>query len=108
MGHNDPQIMVNRITATLWNWRRLGNDQDSTSRGNNPKGGYEKSYVANAHNLDTWPEAARKGDEPKPFHAHARNWQPTKKVTPWESRPKIREIKIEQESQESGSDECPQ
>jgi len=65
--------------ATLWNWRRLRGDQGSTSRGKNSKGEYENNYVSNAHNLDTWRGAARKNDEPKPFNAQARRWQPTKR-----------------------------
>jgi len=52
-GHTDPQIMAIKITATPWNWTRLGDDQDSISRGKNSKGGYENNYVSNAHSLDT-------------------------------------------------------
>jgi len=42
---------------------------------------------------------------PKPFNAQVRNWQPTRKIAPWQTRAKIREIEIEQEPQESGNDE---
>jgi len=49
-----------------------------------------------------------KKDGPKPFNAQASSWQPTKKVAPWQTRHKIREIDIEQEPQESGNDDCPQ
>jgi len=49
-----------------------------------------------------------KKDGPKPFNAQARSWQPKKKVAPWQTRPKIREIKIEQEPEQSGNDNCPQ
>jgi len=51
-GHIDRQITAIKITATLWNWTRLGNDQDSTSQGKNSKGGYENNDISNAHNLD--------------------------------------------------------
>jgi len=49
-----------------------------------------------------------KKDEPKPFNAQARNWQPAKKAAHWQTRPKIREIEIEQEPEQSGNDNCPQ
>jgi len=49
-----------------------------------------------------------KKHRPKPFNAQARCWQPTKKVIPWQTRPKIREIEIEQEPEQSGNDGCPQ
>jgi len=49
-----------------------------------------------------------KKDGPKPFNAQARNWQPAKKVAPWQTRPKIREIEVKQEPEQSGNDECPQ
>ena len=49
-----------------------------------------------------------KKDELKPFNAQARSWQPTKKTAPWQPRPKIREIEVEQEPEQSGNDECPQ
>jgi len=49
-----------------------------------------------------------KKDEPKPFNAQARSWQPAKKTAPGQTRPKIREIEIEQEPEQSGNDEYPQ
>jgi len=49
-----------------------------------------------------------KKDGPKLFNAQSRNWQPTKKVAPWQTRPKIREIEIEEEPEQSGNDKCPQ
>jgi len=49
-----------------------------------------------------------KKDGPKPFNAQARSWQPVKKTTPWQTRPKIREIEVAQESEQSGNDDCPQ
>jgi len=49
-----------------------------------------------------------KKDGPKPFNAQARSWQPTKKVSPWQTRPKIREIEIEQEPEQSGNNDCHQ
>jgi len=49
-----------------------------------------------------------KKEEPKPFNAHARSWQPAKKTAPWQTRPKIREIEVEQEPEQSGNDDCPQ
>jgi len=49
-----------------------------------------------------------KKDGPKPFNAQARSWQPAKKVALWQNRPKIREIEVEQEPDQSGNDECPQ
>jgi len=48
-----------------------------------------------------------KKDEPKPFNAQARSWQPAKKTAPWQTRPKIREIEVEQEPEQWGNDECP-
>jgi len=50
----------------------------------------------------------RKKDIPKPFNAQARSWQPAKKITPWQTRSKIREIEIEQELEQSVNDVCPQ
>jgi len=44
----------------------------------------------------------------KPFNGQAKNWQPAKKITPWQTRPKIREIEVEQEPEQSGNDDCPQ
>jgi len=49
-----------------------------------------------------------KKDGPKPFNAQAKSWQPTKKVPPCQTRPKIRDIEIEQEPEQSGNDDCPQ
>jgi len=49
-----------------------------------------------------------KKDGPKQFNPQARSWQPAKKVAPWQTRPKIREIEVEQEPEQSGNDECPQ
>jgi len=49
-----------------------------------------------------------KKDGLKPFNAQARSWQPAKKITPWQTRPKIREIEVEQEPEQSGIEECPQ
>jgi len=48
-----------------------------------------------------------KKDEPKPFNVQARSWQPAKKTAPWQARPKIREMEVEQEPEQSGNDECP-
>jgi len=45
---------------------------------------------------------------PKLFNEQARNWQPTKKTAPWQTKPKIREIEVEQEPEQSGNDEYPQ
>jgi len=49
-----------------------------------------------------------KKDGPKPFNAQARGWQPAKRTAPWQTRPKIREIEVEQEPEQSGNDDCPQ
>jgi len=49
-----------------------------------------------------------KKDGLKPFNAQARSWQPAKKTAPWQTRPKIREIEVEQETEQSGNDDCPQ
>jgi len=46
-------------------------------------------------------------DGPKPFNAQAKNWQPAKKTAPWQTRPKIREIEVEQEPEQLGNDDCP-
>jgi len=48
-----------------------------------------------------------KKDGTKPLNAQGRNWQPTEKVAPWQTRPTIREIEIEQELEQSGNDYCP-
>jgi len=45
---------------------------------------------------------------PKPFNTQSRSWQATKKPAPWHTRPKIREIEVEQEPEQSGNDQCPQ
>jgi len=50
----------------------------------------------------------QKKDVPKPFNAQARSWPPAKKTAPWQTRPKIREIEVQQEPEHSGNDECPQ
>ena len=47
-----------------------------------------------------------KKDGHKRFNSQARGWQPTKKVTLWLTRPKIREIEIAQEPEQSGNDDC--
>jgi len=60
MGHTDPPITAIRTTATLWNWTRLEDDQDSTSQGKNSKEEYEDNYVSSLHNSDTLPGAAQK------------------------------------------------
>jgi len=49
-----------------------------------------------------------KKDGPKPFNAQARSWQPAKKTASWQTRPKIREIEVEQETEQLGNDDCPQ
>jgi len=49
-----------------------------------------------------------KKDGPKPFNAQARSWQPAKKTVSWQTKPKIREIEVEQEPEQSGNDDCPQ
>jgi len=46
-------------------------------------------------------------DGPKRFTAQARSWQPAKKTGPWQTKPKIREIEVEQEPEQSGNDGCP-
>jgi len=48
-----------------------------------------------------------KKEGPKPINAQARSWQPAKKVAPWQTRPKIREIEIEQEPERLVNEECP-
>jgi len=49
-----------------------------------------------------------KKDGPKPFNAQARSWQLAKKTASWQNRPKIREIEVEQEHEQSGNEDCPQ
>jgi len=49
-----------------------------------------------------------KKEGPKRFNAQARSWQPAKGPTTWQTRPKIREIEVEQEPEQSGKDDCPQ
>jgi len=49
-----------------------------------------------------------KMDRPEPFNAQAWSWQPAKQTTPWQTRPKIREIEVEQEPEQSGNDDCHQ
>jgi len=49
-----------------------------------------------------------KKDGPKPFNTQVRSWQPAKKTAPWQTKPKIREIEVEQELEQSGNDDCPQ
>jgi len=49
-----------------------------------------------------------KKERNRPFNARIRSWQSTKKPAPWQTRPKIREIEVEQEPKQSGNDECPQ
>jgi len=63
-GHTDPPIMAIRTMATLWNWTRLGDDQDSISQGNNSKEGYVNNYASSVRNRDTWPGIARKKMDP--------------------------------------------
>jgi len=52
-GHINLQIRAIRTTATPWNSRRPGDDQDSTSQGKNFKAASENNYASNAHNLDS-------------------------------------------------------
>jgi len=47
-------------------------------------------------------------DGPKPFNPQARSWQSTKKTAPWQTKPKIREMEVKQEPEQSGNDDCPQ
>jgi len=47
-------------------------------------------------------------DGPKPFNAQTRSWQPAKKTDPWQNRPKIRQMEVEQEPAQSGNDDCHQ
>jgi len=54
------------------------------------------------------PRNCPKKDGPKPFNAQARSWQPAKQTPPWQTRPKIREIEVQQEPEQSGNDDCPQ
>ena len=49
-----------------------------------------------------------KKDGPKTFNAQSRSWQPGKKTAPWQNRPKIWEIEVKQEPEQSGNDDCPQ
>jgi len=49
-----------------------------------------------------------KKDGPKQFNAQARNWQPTKKIAPWQTRLQIREFEFQQEPEQWGNDKCPQ
>jgi len=49
-----------------------------------------------------------KKDGLKPFNAEVRSWQPGKKTAPWQTKPKIRDIEVEQEPEQSGNDDCPQ
>jgi len=49
-----------------------------------------------------------KKDGPKPFYAQAKSWQPAKRTAPWQNKPKIREMEVEQEPEQSGNDDCPQ
>jgi len=49
-----------------------------------------------------------KKDGPKPFNAQAKCWQPGKRTAPWQTRPKIREIEVEQGPEQSGNDSWPQ
>jgi len=52
--------------------------------------------------------SCQKKDGPKQFNSEARSWQLAKRVAPWQIRPKIREIEIEQEPEQSGNEDCPQ
>jgi len=49
-----------------------------------------------------------KKDAPKPFNAQAKSWQPAKRTAPWQTKPRIREIEVEREPEQSGNDDCPQ
>src|SRR6195952_3571323 len=52
--------------------------------------------------------ACDRKNEPRPFNPQAKNWQPTRKPAPWQTRPKIREMEVEKEPEQSGNDDCPQ
>jgi len=41
--------------------------------------------------------SCQKKDGPKPFNAQTRNWQTAKKTAPWQTRPTIRKIEVQQE-----------
>jgi len=49
-----------------------------------------------------------KKDALKLLNTQTRSWQPTKKTAPWQTRPNIREIEVEQDPEQSGNDDCPQ
>jgi len=49
-----------------------------------------------------------KRDGPKSFNTQAKSWQPAKRTAPWQTKPRIREIEVEQEPERSGNDDCPQ
>jgi len=49
-----------------------------------------------------------KNDGHKAFNAQARSWQHAKKTAAWQTKPKMREIEVEQEPEQSGNDDCPQ
>jgi len=48
-----------------------------------------------------------KNEGPKPVNTQARSWQPTKKTAHWQTKPRIGEIEVEQEPEQSGKDHCP-
>ena len=48
-----------------------------------------------------------KQNELKQFNPRAGNWQPTKRTALWQQRPKIQEMEVEKEAEESGNEECP-
>src|ERR1700712_2379858 len=52
--------------------------------------------------------ACDRKNEPRPFNPQAKNWQPTRKPAPWQTRPKIRAMEVEEEPEQSGNDDCPQ
>jgi len=49
-----------------------------------------------------------KKDGPEPFKTQTKNWPPTKKTAPWQTRAKIGEMKVEQKPEQLGNDECSQ
>jgi len=67
-----------------------------------------RTIMPQVRTTGTLGRSCQKKDGPKPLTSQTRSWQPAKQTAPWQTRPKIREIQVEQEPKQSGNDDSPQ
>ena len=100
--------MAIKIRATPWSWTRLGGDQDLIFGREEFQRRIREQQCLKWGQPGHLARSCTTKDGPKPFNAQARSWQPAKKIAHWQTRPKIREIEVEQGPEHWGNEECPQ